>query len=251
MNSYNDIAAVILAAGKGTRMKSEKAKVLHTIAGKSLISYVLETVLSITAGENIVVVIGCQSEAVRTEALKKADVSFAYQHRQLGTGHAVLCALDSLPKNVSDVVILCGDVPFISRETIKALIRKKREDDLVVAVLAVRLDSPAGYGRIVFDNQDKVVRIVEESDASAVEKEINIVNAGTYCVDKAFLEWALLQIRSDNTQKEMYLTDIVEIACNSDRPVGALIIQDRHEVIGINSPDDLDWAARSLSQKKA
>ncbi len=248
MNNDNNMAVIILAAGLGTRMKSEKAKVLHEIAGKCMISYVLDAALGITSCENIVVVIGCQAEAVRKEALKKANVVFAYQYQQLGTGHAVSCAMDSLPKSVHDVIILCGDMPFISRKTIQALIRKKREDALDIVLLAARLDSPKGYGRIIFDNHDKVLRIVEESDASSTEKAIQFVNAGTYCVDRNFLESSLLRIKSDNVQKELYLTDIIEIAVKNNRPVGALILDDAHEVLGINSLEDLDRAARSFQK---
>ncbi len=250
MNSESNTAVVVLAAGMGTRMKSEKAKVLHEIAGKSMISYVLDAALGVTACENIVVVVGCQAEAVRAEVLKKADVLFAHQQQQLGTGHAVLCAMDCMPENIQDVVILCGDVPFISQKTIKALIRKRREDNLTVSLLTVKLDSPTGYGRIIFDDHDKVARIVEESDASNYEKQINIVNAGTYCVEKTFLAWSLTQIRSDNMQKELYLTDIVGIAGKNETPAGALILEDAHEVIGVNSLQDLEQAESSLKETR-
>jgi UDP-N-acetylglucosamine diphosphorylase/glucosamine-1-phosphate N-acetyltransferase len=249
MSREEGIAVVILAAGMGTRMKSEKAKVLHEIAGKSMICYVLEVALGVTSCDHIVVVIGCQAEAVRREALKKGGVNFAHQQQQLGTGHAVLCAMDSIPENVRDVVILSGDMPFITQKTVKALIAKKRGEGLDLALLAARVDSPRGYGRILFDRQDRVVRIVEESDASDAEKNINIINAGTYCVDKNFLEWSLSQIRSENRQKELYLTDIVGIACSASRQAGAVVLQEQHEVIGVNSLEDLDRAERSLCQK--
>ncbi|MEW6076263.1 MAG: NTP transferase domain-containing protein [Thermodesulfobacteriota bacterium] len=249
MNGGEGIAVVILAAGMGTRMKSEKAKVLHEIAGKSMISYVLETALGVTSCDHIVVVVGCQADAVRREALKRAAVKFAYQRQQLGTGHAVLCAMDSLAENVRDVVILSGDMPFISQKTVNALIDKKRSDELDMTLLAARVDCPKGYGRLLFDGQDRVLKIVEESDASEPEKLINIINAGTYCVDKVFLEWSLAQIGSDNKQKELYLTDIVGIARSANRPAGAVVVQDQHEVIGVNSLDDLGRATSSLCQK--
>jgi len=249
MSGEKKVAVVVLAAGMGTRMKSEKAKVLHEIAGKTMISYVLETALGVTSSENIVVVVGCQAEAVRDEARRKGNVAFAHQDRQLGTGHAVRCAMDSLPDKAQDVVILCGDVPFISEGTIKALIKKKRDENLDVCLLAVKLDSPTGYGRIIFDQYDRVVRIVEESDASPGEKNLNVVNAGTYCVDKDFLAWSLTQINPDNRQKELYLTDIVGIASKTNKLAGALILQDGNEVIGVNSKDDLKRAARALGQK--
>ncbi len=244
MKRENGVAVVILAAGLGTRMKSEKAKVLHEIRGRSMISYVLDTALGVTSHHNIVVVIGCQAEAVRNEALKKGQFVFAHQQQQLGTGHAVLCALDSISDQVEDVVILCGDVPFISKTTLTALVRKKRADDLDIAVLAVRLDVPTGYGRIVFGGDGRIVRIVEESDASPAEKCIDIVNTGTYCVGKTFLERSLVQLKSDNKQKEFYLTDIVEIACSTGCPAGAMICEHAHEVVGINSLSDLEQAER-------
>lgn len=251
MSSDSGVAVIILAAGMGTRMKSEKAKVLHEIAGKSMISYVLDAALGVTSCENIVVVIGCQADAVRAEVLKKGNVAFAHQQQQLGTGHAVLCALELIPDHIRDVVILCGDVPFISQKTIKALISKRREGGVSVSLLTVKLTSPTGYGRIIFDHDDKVARIVEESDANEVEKTINIVNAGTYCVEKKFLAWSLTQIKSDNKQKELYLTDIVGIAGKTEKPAGALIIEDALEVMGVNSLHDLECAERSLQQKKA
>lgn len=249
MSCEGGIAVVILAAGMGTRMKSEKAKVLHEIAGKSMISYVLDAAMGVTSCDNIVVVVGCQAEAVQAEARKKGPVVFAHQKQQLGTGHAVLCALESLPETAQDVVVLCGDVPFISQKTINALIRKRRDESLDVSILTVRLDTPTGYGRIIFDNKGNVVRIVEESDASLDEKAINIVNAGTYCVEKDFLAWSLTQINADNQQKELYLTDIVGVANNSNRSAGALILEDTRQVMGVNSLQDLAQAERSLSVK--
>ncbi|MDY6823398.1 MAG: NTP transferase domain-containing protein [Thermodesulfobacteriota bacterium] len=242
-------AIVILAAGLGTRMKSDKAKVLHEVAGKPMVYYVLDASQQVVASRDIVVVVGCQAEKVRNAITPQWEVSFAYQAEQCGTGHAVQCALPALPEDTGDVVILCGDVPFISPRTIENLLATHREAANVVTVLTVKLDNPTGYGRIVVGEDQTVSRIVEEADADAAERDINLVNAGIYCVKKEFLAWALDRINTDNQQNELYLTDIVSIARDADRQVGILVSSDPDEVIGINSLADLK-KAESLARNR-
>lgn len=237
--ALHSLSVVILAAGLGTRMKSDKAKVLHEIGGRSMLSYVLDTALGVAASDHIVVVVGCQAEAVRNEAAKKGNVRFAFQEKQLGTGHAVQSALASIPPVAEDVVILCGDVPFISRKTIHQLVDRHRQEQRHVTLLSVTLDVPTGYGRVVRDETGNVSRIIEEADASPQEKRINLVNAGIYCVKKDFLAWALGRITSDNAQHEMYLTDIVGVAYMNRKRIGTMVISDAGEVMGVNSVADL------------
>ena len=234
----NRIAVVILAAGLGTRMKSNKAKVLHEVCGKPMIHYVVEIARQV-AGNNVVLVVGHQAEAVRRIASKRDDFNFAHQKEQLGTGHAVLCALPYIPDACRQVVILCGDVPLIRAQTIKALVRSHLDEQRDITVLAVELGDPTGYGRIVLDADGDLQAIVEESDASAAQKRIGLINTGIFCVKKEFLAEALPQIKSDNAQKEMYLTDIIEIAYVAQKQMGVVIGKDHVEVTGINTVEEL------------
>jgi bifunctional N-acetylglucosamine-1-phosphate-uridyltransferase/glucosamine-1-phosphate-acetyltransferase GlmU-like protein len=154
---YNT-AVIILAAGLGTRMRSNKAKVLHGILGRPMVLYVAETARKI-AGDEVIVVIGNQAEKVREVVSKEAPLKFAYQARQLGTGHAVLCALPYLPNQCKDVVILCGDVPLITAETILRLMESHKKNRRDITVLAVEMDDPTGYGRIITDKKGLVCRV--------------------------------------------------------------------------------------------
>ncbi len=164
-----EIAVVILAAGLGTRMKSNKAKVLHEVCGKPMINYVAETAKKI-AGSNVVLVVGNQADKVRRAVSKLGAFNFAYQKEQLGTGHAVQCALPHIPDHCREVVILCGDVPLIKSDTVRALIKSHADEKRDISVLAVELEDPTGYGRILLDENRWVQGIVEESDASLAAK---------------------------------------------------------------------------------
>ncbi len=234
-----NIAVVILAAGKGTRMKSEKAKVLHEIHGVPMIHYVVESASHI-AGNHVIVVVGHQREEVKKAVLQSFSASFAIQEEQKGTGHAVLCALPQIESTISHVVILCGDVPLISSDTLKKLVAKHRSGNAVVTVLAVSVENPKGYGRMIVNEDGSVVRIVEEADASEEERMIRLVNSGIYCVEKEFLFHALSEIKSDNVQNELYLTDIVGIASHEKKEVGLFEGISPHEVTGVNTIDDLE-----------
>lgn len=242
-------AIVILAAGLGTRMKSDKAKVLHEIAGKPMVHYVLEASMEVVESSNVVVVVGCQAQRVRDEIMKNWDVRFAHQGQQLGTGHAVQCALPEVPDNTADVIILCGDVPFISARTIENLITTHQTAKNTVTVLSVHLETPTGYGRIIVESDNVISRIVEEADATDNEKAVTLVNAGIYCVKSDFLAWALERLDTDNNQNELYLTDIVSIARHAGRRAGTLVSPDPDEVIGVNSIEDLKKAESLACQR--
>ncbi len=241
-----DVAVIILAAGKGTRMKSDKAKVLHEINGKPMIAYVSETASKI-AGENVVVVIGHQRNEVKNAVLHNLNARFAVQEEQKGTGHAVLCALPEIGQDISDVVILCGDVPLITVDTIRELVAKHYEDRASVTVLAVTVDDPKGYGRMVTDADGMVVKIVEEADANADEKKITLINSGIYCVDKGFLSESIHKIKDGNAQKEFYLTDIVGIASQEKKRVSLFQGASSAEVVGVNTCEDLETAQRLMT----
>ena len=241
-------AVIILAAGLGTRMKSDKAKVLHHVCGRPMISYVLETSWKINA-QDVIVVVGHQAEQVKAACRDFPDVKFAFQERQLGTGHAVQCALPLISASVEHAIILCGDVPLLSAETVQALIEDHVKHNRVLSLLAVEVDVPTGYGRIKIDAQRKLAKIVEEKDASPEEKQIKLINAGIYCVDKRFVQTSLKQITPDNAQKELYLTDIIEIGYRERQNIGVLVSQNREEVSGINTLQDLKSMETLMGQR--
>jgi UDP-N-acetylglucosamine diphosphorylase/glucosamine-1-phosphate N-acetyltransferase len=233
------IAIVILAAGLGTRMKSNKAKVLHHILGRPMISYVVNTARAV-AGDNVVLVVGHQADEVRAIVAKQAEVKYAFQEEQLGTGHAVMCALPTLPDSAQDVVVLCGDVPLLRGETLQQFVNDHCSRQRTLSVLAVQTENPTGYGRIVQDGDGDVVGIVEEADATPAQKAIQLVNTGIYCINKRFLITALKAISSDNAQGEYYLTDIVGVAHDALLPIGVTVGRNVDEFIGINSRDQLE-----------
>jgi len=234
----DNVAVVILAAGQGTRMKSNKAKVLHEIAGRPMVLYVVETARKI-AGDNVIVVIGHQAHKVREIISESAPAHFAYQEEQLGTAHAVQCAVSHIPDACNQVVILCGDVPLIRTETITALIEEHLSAARDISLLAVELDNPYGYGRVLVDENRKVFGIIEEADASAAQKQIKLINAGIYCIHKAFLLQALPKIRTNNVQSELYLTDIMGIGHAENKEIGVMVGTDPLEVIGVNTIQEL------------
>jgi UDP-N-acetylglucosamine diphosphorylase/glucosamine-1-phosphate N-acetyltransferase len=233
-----DVAVVILAAGQGTRMKSNKAKVLHEIAGRPMILYVTEAAQKI-AGKNVIVVIGHQAPEVREIISESAQLHFAYQEEQLGTAHAVQCAVPHIPDGCDEVVILCGDVPLIRTETITGLVEDHLSAERDISLLAVELENPYGYGRVLIDENRQVFGIIEEADATAAQKQIKLINAGIYCINKAFLLQALPKIRTNNVQSELYLTDIMGIGHSEKKKIGVMIGTDPSEVIGINTVQEL------------
>lgn len=241
-----NVAAIILAAGQGTRMNSDRAKVLHEIAGVPMIRYVVETAMAVFS--DIVVVIGHQAGDVR-EALAHCPVlRFAIQKEQLGTGHAVVCAMPEVPAGAQDVVVLCGDTPLIKPNTIRALVDQHRDRESLLTLITTTLAEPFGYGRIFSDEHGNPIRIVEESDASELEKKIRIVNTGTYCINMTFLKKALAGLKNDNAQGEFYLTDIVEQAYRDGKPAVLFEINDTIQVIGVNTREELAKAGEFVRQ---
>ena len=238
--------AVILAAGAGTRMKSDRPKVLHEVMGRSMVSHVIAQVRKAGA-DHIVAVIGHGAEAVR-EALADEGISFAEQKEQLGTGHAVLQALDAVPEK-GDVFILCGDTPLITGETLSDFAEYHHSRNAVLTVLTAAYDDPTGYGRIIRDAAGDLCRIVEQKDASDEQKKIREVNAGMYCVDAAFLRTALPKITNENAQGEYYLTDLVELAVMAEQKTAAFCVDDPEEIMGVNNRVQLA-AASAVMQRR-
>jgi UDP-N-acetylglucosamine diphosphorylase/glucosamine-1-phosphate N-acetyltransferase len=241
-----DVAVIILAAGKGTRMKSNRAKVLHEILGVPMIRYVAETALAVA--HDVVAVIGHEAEAVQKALASYPVIRFAVQKEQLGTGHAVVCAIPEISAGVQDVVVLCGDTPLIKPTTVRGLINEHRARESDLTLIATRLGKPFGYGRIVSDAVGNPIRIVEESDASELEKKIQIVNTGTYCINVTFLKKALAGLKNDNAQGEFYLTDVVDRAYRDGKPAVVLEMNDTIQVIGVNTGEELTEAEMFLQQ---
>ncbi len=248
MKDNKNIAIIILAAGMGTRMKSDKAKVLHEIDGKPMISYIVETAVK-AVGNEVILVLGNQAGKVEDLVSKSHLVHFALQKEQLGTGHAVSCALPYLSERVEDVVIMCGDTPMVKNETIISLVNDHRKKDRDISLLAVELEKPDGYGRVVIDG-DRVSGIVEESDADIQQKRIRIVNTGIYCIKKETLCEIIQKIKPDNAQSEIYLTDIIGIGHKEGRCVGMVVGNDPFEFSGVNTIEDLK-ALESIMMKRS
>lgn len=251
--SYNQpmipaLGIVILAAGLGTRMKSDKAKVLHSILGRPMIAYIVETAAEI-AGHNVVVVVGYQAEQVKKAVSCTREALFAFQEQQLGTGHAVLCAMPSLPGQVEQVVILCGDVPLIQAATIEHIVTEHIANCRDLTLLAVTKEDPTGYGRLVFSDAGNLAAIVEEADADAVQKKIKTINTGIYVIRRDFLEFALPLLGSNNKQNEIYLTDIIGLGYQKKRSLGVVIGHDSNEILGVNSPADLQIVEQLMDRR--
>ena len=239
-------AVAILAAGQGTRMKSKLPKVLHRLAGAPMGAYParLARELGCTPA---VMVIG-HGAALVEEALAGEGVRFAHQEEQLGTGHALRCTREALADFTGTVLLLCGDVPLLRRQTLERLLACHNEHGAAVTVLTAELDNPFGYGRIVRQGEE-VLRIVEEKDASAAEKALREVNTGIYAFEAPFVFAALEQLDCDNAQGEYYLTDVVAAARAAGRTVCALATEDPDETLGINDRVQLAQAEAILRRR--
>jgi len=242
------IAALILAAGKGTRMKSDLIKVLHEVAGRPMVRWPLAAAREAGA-EELVVVVGHQAEQVRERLSDETGLRIALQEEQLGTGHAVACGLPALPGNSATVLILCGDTPLLTGATLQRLTATHRAAGAAVTVLTARLADPLGYGRIVRDNAGRVQRIVEQKDATPEEAAISEVNSGIYCMELDFLRAHIGSLGSDNAQHEYYLTDLVAIAVAEQCGCAAVVADDAQEIMGVNDRLQLADAAKILRRR--
>lgn len=238
--------SVILAAGMGTRMKSKMPKVLHKVCGKPLSKWVIDA--SKAAGaDTVCAVVGHKAETVK-EVL--GDVcEFALQAEQKGTGHAVMQAIDVIKNSKGEVVILNGDTPLITAETINKAIEYHKNNGNQATVITAILDDATGYGRIVRDNDGSVLKIVEQKDASEEEKKINEVNSGMYVFDAQSLVYALDKITPNNAQGEYYLTDTLEILLSAGKKIGGYAISDNDEIRGINDRVQLNEAEKIMQKR--
>lgn len=242
---FDHLTVMILAAGQGKRMQSDLAKVLHQINGRPMLHYVMDAARGV-AGDNLVVVVGHQHKAVREAALQNGPARFALQHRQNGTGDAVMVGMAALSDNAQRVLILCGDVPLISTATLKAFIENHLAQKAQVSVLGVTQENPFGYGRLVMDEDGGLLGIVEEVDADETQKAINIVNSGIYCIEAGALYNLLPMIESNNAQNEVYLTDVVAIARALGYKSIAYLSANAAEVLGVNTREELEQVAGLL-----
>ncbi|MCI5888574.1 MAG: NTP transferase domain-containing protein [Brachyspira sp.] len=243
-----DIKSVILAAGKGTRMKSNLPKVLHEILGKALVGYVLDSVKHIT-NENFVIV-GHHAEEVEKYVISHYEnAKTVLQSPQLGTGHAVSMVCPMLENYSGQVLILCGDTPLITEDTLKKFVEYHRENKSDITVMSAIFENPTNYGRIIRDTDNSLKCIVEEKDATLEQKAIKEVNAGIYCINWAKVKSAFSQLTSNNAQGEYYLTDIIEWGKKNGLSVNAYIMENNIETFGINSRVQLAEALKLLQKR--
>lgn len=247
--SLGNIATIILAAGKGTRMKSDLVKVLHPVLGSPMLSYSIDLSLNEIKAKRTIVVVGHQANRIQ-EMFKNHRVDFVLQRKQLGTGHAVLQALPHLRTFDGAVLILCGDVPLVKIDTLRSFIHSYKKDKSVLSVLTTIVEEPFGYGRILRNTQGWLEKIVEEKDSSGKEREIREINTGIFCVNAGFLRKGLKEIGQQNAQGEYYLTDLVEISKKKGFRCSAHLASDSTEVMGINTRVDLALANEKLRQEK-
>lgn len=241
-----NVITVIMAAGKGTRMKSEKSKLVHKIYDKELVKRVVELSKAVGSDETIVVV-GHLREQV--EAVLGDTVTYAYQEELLGTGHALMQAGPLMEGKKGKAIILYGDVPIIRKETLLKLVEKSIKDKEYATLLTAVVDNPTGYGRIIRDVGGNIKAIVEEKDADPLQKEIKEINSGIYCFDIPELLKALELIRPNNAQGEYYLTDVIKIMNEKGLKTGAVIVEDNTEILGVNDRIQLELLTRVLRMR--
>jgi bifunctional UDP-N-acetylglucosamine pyrophosphorylase/glucosamine-1-phosphate N-acetyltransferase len=251
MGEGRSAIAVVLAAGQGVRMKSDRAKVLHELCGLPMLAFVLSACRD--AGiPDIIVVVGHSADEVRAKfADYPATIRWVVQAERKGTGHAVMVARGELAGYDGDVVVICGDSPLLTARTVAGALARHREEKAACTVVTAEAPDPFGYGRIVRAADGSVERIVEEKDASPQEKKIREINSGNYVFDARLLFESLGQIRTDNAQKEYLLTDVVAVLRSAGKRVCSQRAADATEVLGINTLEQLAEAEKVLRGRSA
>ncbi len=238
--------AIILAAGAGIRMKSRIPKVLHQVCGRTMLEQVIRQV-KLCGMKDVIVVVGHGSEEVMA-ACADMDVKFALQKEQLGTGHAVMQAADFIPGE-GDVIILCGDTPLIRCQTLQDFIKAHHQSRNDGTVLTADLEDPFGYGRIVKDEKGNLKKIVEQKDASDVEKTVSEINSGVFCFKADLLKANLARLNTNNAQDEYYITDVISLAASEGKRAGIYKIKDADEIMGINNRIQLALAEKIMQSR--
>jgi bifunctional UDP-N-acetylglucosamine pyrophosphorylase/glucosamine-1-phosphate N-acetyltransferase len=244
-----ELSAIVLAAGKGTRMKSDLAKVLHPCLGRPLIHWVLDQAEAVGAAHQVVVV-GHQREAVMAE-LAGRPVVFAVQAEQRGTGHAVQICRQAMAGRGGETLVLSGDVPLLRGATLRALLAAHRGGHCAATVLTALFADPSGYGRVIRRPDGKLARIVEHRDAGPAELAVGEINSGIYVFDSARLFACIDRLRPDNAQGELYLTDVVRLLVEDGLEVAALPTDDPAEIQGINTVEQLEAVEAELRRRQA
>ncbi len=242
------VKAVILAAGKGTRMKSELPKVIHKALGKPMVEYSIEAAVEAGADmSDVCLVVGHKADMVKD--VVGEGVTYVLQEEQLGTGHAVKCAKEFIGTD-GLTMVLCGDTPLITGATLKTLVDTHIAENNAITVLTAKVDDPTGYGRIIKDEDGNFIKIVEQKDASEEEQKVNEINSGMYLFDSGILSQTLDMIDNNNAQGEYYLTDTIEIVKNKNLGrVATVVVKDANEIKGVNSPEQLKEAEDILMQR--
>ncbi|MGN6611741.1 MAG: bifunctional UDP-N-acetylglucosamine diphosphorylase/glucosamine-1-phosphate N-acetyltransferase GlmU [Angustibacter sp.] len=249
MPDHRPAAVVVLAAGEGTRMKSDLPKVLHAIGGRSLLGHALAAAEGLRP-EHLAVVVGHQRERVAEHVAQVApEAVVAHQDDVPGTGRAVQCGLQALPELSGTVVVTYGDVPLLDAATLQRLVDEHEESASAVTVLTAHVDDATGYGRVIRDADGQVARIVEQKDADEAERAVREINSGIYAFDAAVLHEALDQVTTDNAQGEMYLTDVLGIARAAGRRVSALPLDDVWQTEGVNDRVQLARLGAELNRR--
>lgn len=254
MTTRGEAAVIVLAAGAGTRMRSDTPKVLHTLAGRTMLAHVLHAVAKVSP-QHLIVVVGADREPVSRAVTELATelgrhIDIAVQDEQLGTGHAVGCGLAALPDDFAGtVVITAGDIPLLDADTLAGLVDAHSCEHAAATVLTTTLPDPTGYGRILRTQDREVIGIVEQADATPSQRAIGEVNAGVYAFDIAALRTALRQLRADNAQGELYLTDAISLVSQGGMVVRARHVDDSALVAGVNDRVQLADLAAELNRR--
>ncbi len=236
---------IVLAAGEGKRMKSEKSKVVFEVCGREMVNRVIDEAMAAGA-KDVCVVVGHRADLVKKAVGDRAE--FVTQSEQLGTGHAVMQAMDFIKKS-ENVMILAGDTPLITRETLREAVDMHLESKNACTVLTAVMDNPFGYGRIIRDGSGNVEKIVEQKDATEEERSVKEINSGMYCFDSKVLESALGKIDNNNAQGEYYLTDTLQIIKEEGLKVGAYVVSESAEISGVNDRVQLEAASKVMRRR--
>ncbi len=240
------ITALILAAGEGKRMKSDKAKVIHQVYGKAMIEWVYEAVRD-SGVDKCVAIVGHKADQVKDYMGNK--VEYVLQEQRLGTGHAVQQAHSYFDEGNGQILVLYGDTPLISAQTIQSALQYYNEGNYKAVVISAEVDDPSGYGRIIRDGEGRLVKIVEQRDANEAEKAVREINSGMYVFSSRELAEALKLLKNDNEQGEYYLTDTLEIMLSKGYKAGIYKVADSDEILGANDPQQLGQIAEIMKKK--